>query len=200
MRNISCKKLINLIVIISISVSCSDEIPCGLIEVSNELRQLMTGSNGGCCYFTPSGNKSYVDRSLCNCDTGEDYNNSSNQNDNENQNNDSDNLNSNLILDKGIYIVSYNEVYQQPNWIEYTVSNRPKNVDRGSLDFYLENGVITSDDDDYLANVWDKGHLAPAASFSDTYNNLYLTFSFINCALQVDNLNRGEWAELEIIK
>ena len=27
--------------------------------------------------------------------------------------------------------------------------------------------------------------------------NLNKTFSFINCAMQIDDLNRGEWAELE---
>ncbi len=42
-----------------------------------------------------------------------------------------------VIFDKGIYKVSYNEIYQQPNWIEYDVSNRPKNVDRANRDFYL---------------------------------------------------------------
>ena len=45
-----------------------------------------------------------------------------------------------VLIDKGIYKVSYNESYEQPNWVEYTVSNRPKNVDRGSKDFYLEPG------------------------------------------------------------
>jgi endonuclease G len=103
----------------------------------------------------------------------------------------------NLIIDKGIYKVSYNEAYEQPNWVEYTVSNRPKNVDRGSKNFYLEKGIITSDNDDYYKNEWDKGHLAPAATFSDSEENLDKTFSFINCAMQIDNLNRGEWAQLE---
>ena len=42
-----------------------------------------------------------------------------------------------VIIDKGIYKVSYNEIYQQPNWTEYDVSNRPKNVDRANRDFYL---------------------------------------------------------------
>ena len=37
-----------------------------------------------------------------------------------------------IIINKGIFTVSYNEVYEQPNWIEYSVSNRPKNVDRGN--------------------------------------------------------------------
>ena len=103
----------------------------------------------------------------------------------------------NLIIDKNIYIVSYNEFYEQPNWIEYVVSNRPKNVDRGNKNFYLEKGIFTSNNADYYKNEWDKGHLAPAASFSDSEENLNKTFSFINCAMQIDNLNRGEWAQLE---
>ena len=102
-----------------------------------------------------------------------------------------------IIINKGIYRVSYNEVYEQPNWIEYSVSNRPKNVDRGNKDFYLESGVKTSDNADYYKNEWDKGHLAPAATFSDTEDNLNKTFSFVNCAMQIDDLNRGEWAQLE---
>ena len=106
-------------------------------------------------------------------------------------------LRSNVMIDKGIYKVSYNEMFEQPNWIEYTVSNRPKNVDRGNKDFYLEEGVVTSDNADYYKNEWDKGHLAPAATFSDSEENLHKTFSFINCAMQIDNLNRGEWAQLE---
>ena len=106
-------------------------------------------------------------------------------------------LRSNVIIDKGIFKVSYNEIFEQPNWVEYTVSNRPKNVDRGNKDFYLESGVFTSDNADYYKNEWDKGHLAPAATFSDSEDNLNKTFSFINCAMQIDNLNRGEWAQLE---
>ena len=51
-------------------------------------------------------------------------------------------LRSNVLIDKGIYKVSYNEIFEQPNWIEYTVSNRPKNVDRGNKDFYLESGFL----------------------------------------------------------
>ena len=81
-------------------------------------------------------------------------------------------LRSNVLIDKGIYKVSYNEIFEQPNWIEYTVSNRPKNVDRGNKDFYLESGVFTSDNADYYKNEWDKGHLAQAATFSDSEDNL----------------------------
>lgn len=107
------------------------------------------------------------------------------------------NRRSELIVENEVFRVSYNEVFEQPNWLEYVVKDRPKNVDRAGMDFYKESGIHTSDDRDYYNNVWDKGHMAPAATFSDTYDNLYTTFSFLNCALQYDDLNRVEWAQLE---
>ena len=65
------------------------------------------------------------------------------------------------------------------------------------MDFYTEKDVHTSDKHDYYRNVWDKGHLAPAATFSDNMENLKQTFSYLNCALQDQYMNRGEWRFLE---
>ena len=65
------------------------------------------------------------------------------------------------------------------------------------MNFYKEADIHTSDNADYTKNPWDKGHLAPAAAFSDSYTNLKTTFSFLNCSMQLDRLNQGEWAELE---
>jgi endonuclease G len=45
--------------------------------------------------------------------------------------------------------------------------------------------------------VYDKGHLAPAADFNCTKELLYQTFSYLNCALQNQYLNRGVWRMLE---
>lgn len=101
------------------------------------------------------------------------------------------------IIQGPVFTVDYNEVYEQPNWIAYQVRDIVKVADRGSMDFYLVDTVYTSNDADYYANQWDKGHMAPAGSFTDSYDNLYATFSYLNCALQRDELNRGEWAELE---
>ena len=56
---------------------------------------------------------------------------------------------------------------------------------------------ITSDNADYYKNVWDKGHLAPAADFNCDYEKLEATFNYLNCALQHNKLNRKEWKELE---
>jgi endonuclease G len=65
------------------------------------------------------------------------------------------------------------------------------------MNFHTEKTVYTSDADDYRSNIYDKGHLAPAATFSDNMDNLYTTFSYLNCALQDQYMNRGEWRLLE---
>ena len=102
-----------------------------------------------------------------------------------------------VIVENQVFKVWYNEVKEQPVKLIYTSTNRPKNVDRGSMNFYNESDYHTSDNADYYANVWDKGHLAPAATYSDSMVNLKQTFSFLNCALQDQYLNRGEWRLLE---
>ena len=102
-----------------------------------------------------------------------------------------------VIVENQVFKVWYNEIYEQPMKLIYTSTNRPKNVDRGSMNFYTVDGYYTSNNADYYRNVWDKGHLAPAATFSDSYENLKQTFSYLNCALQNQYLNRGEWRLLE---
>jgi len=96
-----------------------------------------------------------------------------------------------------VFEVLYSEVLEQPKWLIYKSTNRPTNVNRGSMDFYTESTIHTSDAGDYKTNVYDKGHLAPAATFSDNIVNLKQTFSYLNCALQDQYMNRGEWRLLE---
>ena len=96
-----------------------------------------------------------------------------------------------------VFEVSYNEVLEGPNWVVYHATNRPTNVNRGSMDFYKEKDIHTSDAEDYKKNIWDKGHMAPAAHFSDDMVNLKQTFSYLNCSLQDQYLNRVEWRLLE---
>ena len=102
-----------------------------------------------------------------------------------------------VIIENPVFKVWYSEVKEQPIKLIYTSTNRVKNVDRGSMNFYKESDIHTSDNADYYRNVWDKGHLAPAATYSDLMVNLKQTFSFLNCALQNQYLNRGGWRLLE---
>ena len=108
-----------------------------------------------------------------------------------------DSYQSEVNIKTPIFEVLYSEVLEQPLWLIYESTNRSTNVNRGSMDFYTEKDVHTSDKHDYYRNVWDKGHLAPAATFSDNMENLKQTFSYLNCALQDQYMNRGEWRFLE---
>ncbi len=96
-----------------------------------------------------------------------------------------------------VFEVLYSQSLEQPLVIKYRSTNRPTNVNRGAMDFYKEPNIKTSDGDDYKANIYDKGHGAPAATFSDNMVNLKQTFSYLNCIMQDQYLNRGEWRLLE---
>jgi endonuclease G len=96
-----------------------------------------------------------------------------------------------------VFVVTYSEVYQQPLKVSYTVMCPTGAEDRDNMTFKTYPGVITSDDADYLNNVWDKGHMAPAADFNCDVILLKGTFNYLNCALQHEGLNRGPWKELE---
>lgn len=96
-----------------------------------------------------------------------------------------------------IFHVVYNEKFQQPMLIEYTVTCIDGKASRSGMDFYKVDSVITSDAADYANNVYDKGHMAPAADFNCSPITLKQTFSYLNCALQDQYLNRGPWKLLE---
>lgn len=104
---------------------------------------------------------------------------------------------SDIFINAGIYQVNYSEVYQQPTKIKYRIECPNGSASRKGMNFYAVDSVITSDNDDYINNEWDKGHLAPAAAFNCTKETLYRTFSYLNCALQQQDLNRGAWRLLE---
>jgi len=103
----------------------------------------------------------------------------------------------NVKIKNQVFEVLYSQDLEQPIWIKYQSTNRTTNVNRGAMDFYKEPNIKTSDADDYKANIYDKGHGAPAATFSDNMDNLKQTFSYLNCILQDQYLNRGEWRLLE---
>jgi DNA/RNA endonuclease G (NUC1) len=103
----------------------------------------------------------------------------------------------NVRIKNNVFEVLYSQSLEQPLVIKYRSLNRPTKVNRGTMDFYKEENIKTSDADDYKANIYDKGHGAPAATFSDNMVNLKQTFSYLNCIMQDKYLNRGEWRMLE---
>ncbi len=106
-------------------------------------------------------------------------------------------LRDSVLVKSPIFKVMYSETLQQPKWIEYHVACGEGDFSRKGLDFYVCDSIKTSDGGDYEANVWDKGHLAPAADFNCNKGYLKMTFSYLNCVLQHEKLNRGAWRLLE---
>ena len=96
-----------------------------------------------------------------------------------------------------IFEVYYSQDYEQPVTLTYVVDCWDGRYSRSGLDFYKVKGIKTSSNEDYYKNVWDKGHLAPAAAFKCDQEELKMTFSYLNCALQHEDLNRGPWKYLE---
>lgn len=96
------------------------------------------------------------------------------------------------------FIINYSEVLEGPRSIRYSVACPNGTASRSGMDFYTEKGLKTSDDKDYEANEWDKGHMAPAASLNCNRDMLYATFTYVNSSLQQQSLNRGVWKKLEI--
>lgn len=103
-----------------------------------------------------------------------------------------------VLIVGSIFTCMYSETKQQPLWVKYTVQCTNGKVPRTGMDFRVVPGVITSDNKDYENNVWDKGHCAPAADFNCTKETLESTFSYLNCVLQHEKLNRGVWRLLEV--
>jgi endonuclease G len=106
-------------------------------------------------------------------------------------------LRDSVYVKNQIFETVYSEVLEQPKWVKYTVLCPDGNASRAGMDFFTNDSIKTSDGEDYAKNVYDKGHLAPAADFNCTKEMLKQTFSYLNCALQNQYLNRGVWRILE---
>lgn len=102
-----------------------------------------------------------------------------------------------VLIKTEIFTVTYSEIFQQPIRLEYIILCPNGTASRKGMDFYTNDSVLTSDNADYENNIYDKGHLAPAAAFACTPQMLRKTFSYLNCALQNQYLNRGAWRLLE---
>lgn len=105
-----------------------------------------------------------------------------------------------IHVKNNVYDITYSQYFEQPLDVKYDVMCNSKSINyfsRKGLNFYTVPNIHTSDDADYYHNDYDKGHMAPAADFNCDEVSLKETFSYVNCALQHKDLNRGQWKDLE---
>lgn len=124
------------------------------------------------------------------------------------------------IVTNDLYTVVYSEELQQPISLSYKVPDWGKVAQLESAMplflFKLEedvitevsypdvrtkifkepNNIVTSNEDDYVSNVYDHGHLAPKKTFELFEVDRYL-YSYLNCALMHETLYSGVWRVLE---
>ena len=97
------------------------------------------------------------------------------------------------------YLSAWDSTAKIPVYVAYTLT--PANAigcfPRTNAFVADKNAPGSSVPDDYAGTGYDKGHMAPAADFNCTTDMLKQTFSYLNCALQNQYLNRGVWKLLE---
>ena len=107
-------------------------------------------------------------------------------------------LRDSVVVKTSMFEIVYSEKLEQPKFIRYIVQCPNGTTSRTGMDFYVCDSIKTSGNGDYEKNQFDKGHLAPAADFNCDKQTLFKTFTYLNCSLQQENLNRTTWRLLEV--
>lgn len=104
------------------------------------------------------------------------------------------------IIQHTAYSFSYNEIYEQANWVAYllTKEETQKSFERSNK--FLPDPEVktqTANDTDYKNSGYDRGHLAPAADMSWSEITMQESFYYSNMSPQVPSFNRGIWKKCE---
>jgi endonuclease G len=95
---------------------------------------------------------------------------------------------------------SYNEEYEQANWVAYELTSEETRPVVKRNNRFLEDPKVktaTATHTDYLHSNYDRGHLAPAADMCWSARSMQESFYYSNISPQEPTFNRGIWEELE---
>lgn len=108
--------------------------------------------------------------------------------------------NTNQIVKHDYYSLSYNEKYEQAEWVAYELKKsyvRSSNFDRP---YFIEDPKVktrSADWRNYKKSGYDKGHLCPAGDMEFEINAYNDTFFTSNISPQIHDFNGGIWNRLE---
>ena len=107
----------------------------------------------------------------------------------------------NQIIKYDGYIISYNETYEQPNWVYYVLkpTDLTGNKTKRRNDFREDDRITsgTAELSDYKGNGYDRGHLKPSGDEPCDSTQMSETFYMSNMSPQEPSFNRGVWKKLE---
>ncbi len=98
------------------------------------------------------------------------------------------------------YILSYNEITEQANWVYYELSSQMLNGNIKRSNRFHSDPLVTTKSatsSDYTKSGFDRGHLCPAADMSFDSIAMYESFYMSNISPQNPAFNRGIWKSLE---
>ena len=106
----------------------------------------------------------------------------------------------NAIIEHDFFMLSYNEKYEQAEWVMYELKKSHLTYDNRKRPYFIEDPKVKSKSADwrnYKRSGYDRGHLCPAGDrrFSEyAYNE---TFYTSNISPQRNDFNAGVWNRLE---
>ena len=104
------------------------------------------------------------------------------------------------IIEHLAYTVSHNPVWNIPNWVAYSLTDTELRGDiPRARHFYPDPKVqgVAVVPQDYTHSGYDRGHMAPAADMKWSEQAMRESFYMTNICPQNQNLNRGDWNDLE---
>ncbi len=99
------------------------------------------------------------------------------------------------------FTLSYNEDYEQPDWVAYELTVEELNTNNTSRteDFREDPAIVTQSAhlDDYRNSGYDRGHLCPSADRTSSVEKNSETFLLSNMSPQLHRFNAGLWLKAE---
>ncbi|MFV8362822.1 DNA/RNA non-specific endonuclease [Flavobacterium sp. ZT3P35] len=106
----------------------------------------------------------------------------------------------NQIVKHQYYSLSYNEEYEQAEWVAYELKSSYVKNNNFKRPFFIKDIKVKTGSADwrnYKKSSLDKGHLCPAGDMEFDVNGYNDTFLTSNIAPQEHNFNNGVWNRLE---
>ncbi|MFV5687072.1 DNA/RNA non-specific endonuclease [Flavobacterium sp. ZT3R25] len=106
----------------------------------------------------------------------------------------------NQIVKHDYYTLSYNEKYEQAEWVAYELKRSYLKDSNFKRPFFIEDSKVkmgSADWRNYKNSGYDKGHLCPAGDMEFAFNAYKDTFFTSNISPQSHDFNGGVWNRLE---